>query len=889
MPESLETPTTSHGGRRHQQHDPQQYSSRDRHQQQQQQQQQQPPPVQPRSKRTVPSPSLNSLRSSFSQVSLDEGYSNNSASTSSLSLHLPQRQHKQDSGVDLQEMPHSSKRSNRDFRIIPPDEMAPIDESIVQPRMRPSQSTEREHKEHRNQRDQRDHRETRETRERRERRDRDARSTRDTSRGTETSRGTRDASREGRDTTRDREARSTRNASREDTQKETRERDRGPSSRAVASSSSSRRGLYTLSNNSSGNLLSLEGSSSSSPSLPLLQISVDKNSGQAKDEEDSYFGDILDKYCNSDDDPTSPSTASPTSPFSSAGWKDYRAQPPTPPASSSRQFNLNQAIVPPRRSTPLRNQRSVSPQDPGTHENDSHNTGSSLSPMLAASAKFNMYLHAGAKDSKDSLAKSNGSSQGSSSGQSPLPSARSYTKRPPPVPKDSPSPSSSTTPSPRASAVFSSSPMTGVNRSTPDLRSESRPEPPPKDRSRAVQGAHSNGSMSQLPLLTLESQSSNGQFSAFSSVVEASMNRHKTLSVASNSSTSPYHHSQDDHPQSRTRSGSNSQSNYQQSSLSDRQSGNYHKVYQNHGHAGSVSSIAQSLDSYDESKYPYGRHSHSQSQSHSHSHHNGSHSSKSSGQDTRSQGSHHDHHHNSPSSGYAYSQKSGQSPSEMLNRRFDDRARTTSQTSTSTTSSRQQSYPSSPNPNSESHGRSGGRLKSALSKTPIARARAREAHGQRKVIFGDMITIVSIERSETPPPPPVANKKDKKKKKDKKGNQGHDPDYDADYYNTPYTPEPAEVVVTLAPWIGNPNYDEEKANSKFYYEDDMDYEYDDYEYETPYENDIRLGPEDEDEDEDEDEPEGRAWGHGIAGGGSVTKKKGGMFKFKKAVNRLLRN
>ncbi|KAF9380141.1 hypothetical protein CPC16_010446 [Podila verticillata] len=872
MPASLEPPTTSHGSssrRHHQQHD-QQYSSRDRDRQQHQQQQQ-PPPVQPRSKRSVPNPSLNSLRSSLSQVSLDEGYNNNNASTSSLSLHHPQRQHKQDSGIDLQEMPQASRRSNRDFRIIPPDEMAPIDESIVPPRVRTNQSRDREHREHRERRETTEHR------------DKDtSRGARDTSRGTrDTSRGTRDSSRDGRDT-RDRDIRSTRNASREDTHRETRERDRGPSSRAA--SSSSRRGLYTLSNNSSGNLLSLEGSSATSPSIPLLQISIDKGSRQTNDDEESYFGDILDKYCNSDDDPTSPSTASPTSPFSSAGWKDYRAQPPTPPvSSSSRQFNFNEALVPPRRSTPLRNQRSVSPQpDSNTHGNNTGSSGttpsnSSISPMLAASAKFNMYLHANAKDSRDSLAKSNGSSQGSSSGQSPLlPSARSYTKRPPPVPKDSTSPSSSMTPSPRASAVSSSSPMTGVNRSTPDLRSESRPEPPPKDRSRAVQGSHS-GSMSQLPLLTLDSQSSNGQFSNFSSVVEATMNRHKTLSVASNSSTSPYHHSQEDHPQSRSRSGSNQ--SYQTSS-SDRQSGSYqHQIYQSHGHTGSVNSIAQSLNNHDESKYPYGHHSQS--------HHGSHHSSKSSGQDHRSHGSHHDRHHNSsPSSDYgAYSKSS--SPSEMLNRRFDDRPKTTSQTSISTTSSRQQSYASSPNPNG--YVRSGSRLKSALSKTPIARARAREAHGPRKVIFGDMITIVSIERSETPPPPPVANKKDKKKSKKDKKAIGHDPDYDADYYNTPYTPEPAEVVVTLAPWIGNPNYDEEKANSKFYYEDDMDYEYDDYEYETPYENDIRLGPEDEDEDEDEDEPEGRAWGHGIAGGGSVTKKKGGMFKFKKAVNRLLRN
>lgn len=143
----------------------------------------------------------------------------------------------------------------------------------------------------------------------------------------------------------------------------------------------------------------------------------------------------------------------------------------------------------------------------------------------------------------------------------------------------------------------------------------------------------------------------------------------------------------------------------------------------------------------------------------------------------------------------------------------------------------------------------------------------------RKVVFGDMITIVTVERTETPPPPP-ADKKKKKKKMFSMGSKAGphpDPEYDSDYYNAPYTPEPAEVVVTQAPWIGNPNYDEEKQNSSFYYDD---YENDEYDQEAP-----EYDGEDEDYDEDEDE-----YHHG-----GSQKKKGGMFKFKRAVNRLLRN
>ncbi|KAF9967693.1 hypothetical protein BGZ70_008594 [Mortierella alpina] len=239
----------------------------------------------------------------------------------------------------------------------------------------------------------------------------------------------------------------------------------------------------------------------------------------------------------------------------------------------------------------------------------------------------------------------------------------------------------------------------------------------------------------------------------------------------------------------------------------------------------------------------------------------------------------------------------GLTPSEMLSQRFDDRARIM----------RQDSFTSIASSGASHHGAVSSRtVKSALSKTPIARARAKEMLGPRKVIFGDMITIVSIERPATPPPPPSPADKKKAKKKAKKSSSKTgphpDPDYDSDYYNAPYTQEPAEVVVILAPWIGNPNYDEEKQNSKFYYQDEDDEEegYDDegYGYNASYENDIRRGPDEDDDDYDEDEDEdeddladgGRAWGNGIAGGGGAQpKKKGGIFKFKRAVNRLLRN
>ncbi|KAF9080816.1 hypothetical protein BGX23_001633, partial [Mortierella sp. AD031] len=275
-----------------------------------------------------------------------------------------------------------------------------------------------------------------------------------------------------------------------------------------------------------------------------------------------------------------------------------------------------------------------------------------------------------------------------------------------------------------------------------------------------------------------------------------------------------------------------------------------------------------------------------------------------------SESSHQNNQHSSPMQDSPYRmQGQGQGSSSQLDFAGSRYMSTSSPPSVSTRSSSQppshrvHSHASiSTNASSTRHGSAGG-LKSALLKTPIARARAKEAKGPRKVVFGDMITIVTIERIPTPPPVAPMDKKAKKKllqskkasSKDGKGQtQNFDPEYDAKYYDIPYTPTPAEVVITTAPWIGNPNWDEERQNSKFYYQDELDYEYDDDEYEAPHESDLRLGPEDDEDDEDEDEDDeeyrARPWGHGIAGpGGALPKKKGGMFKFKRAVNRLLRN
>ncbi|KAK3819584.1 MAG: hypothetical protein J3Q66DRAFT_334968 [Benniella sp.] len=184
-------------------------------------------------------------------------------------------------------------------------------------------------------------------------------------------------------------------------------------------------------------------------------------------------------------------------------------------------------------------------------------------------------------------------------------------------------------------------------------------------------------------------------------------------------------------------------------------------------------------------------------------------------------------------------QSHGLTPSEMMFRRFDDQKRTSNEE------------------------------RMFGSKTSIARPK-----DPRKVVFGDMITIVTVERTETPPLPP-SDKKKKKKKMFSMGSRAGphpDPEYDSDYYNEPYTPEPAEVVITQAPWIGNPNYDEEKQNSSFYY--DYDDEEEDGQGAPGYDG------EDEEYEDDEDE-----YRHG----NGSSKKKGGIFKFKRAVNRLLRN
>ncbi|KAF9957930.1 hypothetical protein BGZ72_001155 [Mortierella alpina] len=643
---------------------------------------------------------------------------------------------------------------------------------------------------------------------------------------------------------------------------------------------------YSQSNNSSSNL-TLEGhisSKESKPSLPSLRVSMNghssadrtssarKEAEEGDDGEDSYFGDILDKYCHSDDDLHSPSSASPTSPFSTAStWSDFSSpHPPTPPTSSRPRQSSDTIVTPPRRATHLRN---------STSQQSLANSSTESSPMATASARFNAYLHAGSnRDSRESLSLS-GQSASSSNRSSPTPTTRMYSKRPVPVPGGPAS-----TSSPRAS-VLSTTSFLSQNHSTPDLR-ESRPEPPAKDSSRRAL----KSSSSQLSLLSSDSHSP-GHLSTIQDVVEEARRRKRTVSTSSVSSSLSGINPYADSAATWDRSGSNS-SQLGYSSTRDESSGQLyrHSKQQLHQQGQSSSTSLSRSPTSEEQMYHqqprqqrHHQYQHEEPPERQHRHSQQSAYRGSSQQQTRP----------SVSTSGSY----GLTPSEMLSQRFDDRARIMHQDSFASIASSRIAHQDIVGPRA---------VKSALSKTPIARARAKELLGPRKVIFGDMITIVSIERPETPPPPLSPAEKKKAKKKSKKGSSKAgphpDPEYDSDYYNAPYTQEPAEVVVTLAPWIGSPNYDEEKQYSKFYYPDEEEEGYDDdgYGYNASYESDIRRGPDeddddyDEDDDEDEDEDSlgdgSKAWGNGISGGGGVLpKKKGGIFKFKRAVNRLLRN
>ncbi|CAO3575181.1 unnamed protein product [Mortierella alpina] len=726
------------------------------------------------------------------------------------------------------------------------------------------------------------------------------------------------------------------------------------------------------------------------PPQPTTFLNLNHDNDDSKDEdedEESYFGDILDKYCDSDEDPASPISPASKSP----SWKNLQtAQPPTPPVSRSRnaqQTNTASRRAPGSSSAPSlaptsrKDNHSSSPSDgPLRREPGSDRAGTrsrensvSSSPINPASAKFNMYLHAGAaQESRDSLAKSSSTASSSSASST----ARAYTKRPPPPPKDQApsslyvSTSNSSAPAfqPRTSSSSGSSVVSpsqpsgsdNINRNhisshhrgnDPSYHAnakESRPDPPPKDTSRrphhnpttSTNNGLSNGrasSSSQPPVLSLNTHTSDS-FGSFADVVDASMSRHRASpSVSSTASGNSYNQDSYGVSQGSSRARSNSHQNQSAARSSDRfepsahghRSESGHGRSQGQGHAADKSRYAQSHKHQEHQEhapqYPH-QHAHSsqshhssQSQSHSRSHSQSQSQNQSQNQNQSSQQyqqpykttqSNSYRMHGSTSqldlTGSGYSAKASSTPTapsrgssqQQQPPLLGERSRSYSHGAVSSTSSSMQ------------YGYSGSSrgLKPTLVKTPIARARAKEAHGPRKVIFGDMITIVSIERAETPPPPPVLDKKARKKllqaKKNAAGKEGKggpiqnfDPEYNAAYYNTPFTPTPAEVVVTLAPWIGNPNYDEEKANSKFYYEDEYDYDdEDEYEYDTAYESDIRLGPEDDDEDdededdEDDEEYASRSWGHGIAGpGGSLPKKKGGMFKFKRAVNKLFLN
>ncbi|CAO3564745.1 unnamed protein product [Mortierella alpina] len=662
---------------------------------------------------------------------------------------------------------------------------------------------------------------------------------------------------------------------------------RRPAQRVRHQQQTSQNSPYSQSNNSSSNL-TLQGPTSSkesSLSPPSLRLSVSGHRSAVKtsaasneaeegdDGEDSYFGDILDKYCHSDEDLHSPSSASPTSPFSTAStWSDLSSpHPPTPPTSSRPRQSSEKIVTPPRRAMHLRNSPS---------QQSLASSGAESSPMLNASTKFNAYLHASSnRDSRESLSL-DGQTVSSSNRSSLAPSTRSYSKRPVPVPGGPAS-----TPSPRAS-VLSTRSFLSQNHSTPDLR-QSRPEPPAKDSSRRAL----RSSNSQLSLLSSDSRSP-GQLDTIFDVVEAARLRKRTVSSSSVSSSLSGINPYADSAAPWDRSGSNSSQPSHLSPVNESSSQLYQHSKPPLHQQGQSSRTSLSRTPGAEEQMQY--------------------------QQQRQQRHYQDQYEQLPERRQRHSQQaayhgaqdlshqqtrpnvsSGLTPSEMLSQRFDDRARIMRQDSfTSIASSR----------TSHQGAVSSRTVKSALSRTPIARARAKEMLGPRKVIFGDMITIVSIDRPETPPPPPSPADKKKAKKKAKKSSSKTgphpDPDYDSDYYNAPYIQEPAEVVVTLAPWIGNPNYDEEKQNSKFYYpgEDDEEEGYDDegYGYNASYENDIRRGPDEDDDDYDEDEDEdqddddladgGRAWGNGIAGGGgALPKKKGGIFKFKRAVNRLLRN
>ncbi|KAG0237986.1 hypothetical protein B0O80DRAFT_449818 [Mortierella sp. GBAus27b] len=512
----------------------------------------------------------------------------------------------------------------------------------------------------------------------------------------------------------------------------------------------------------------------SKPVLPHLQIpfkgltqtNINQHTRPPRhhDDEDGYFGDIADRYYHSDNDPISPSSASPTSPFTTHDWVDFRsAQPPTPPVHLNRP-RQGQTTVPPRRVTPLRNNESPSVEN---------------SPMLAASAKFSMLLSSN-RGSQDSLSLASSASSGysPSSSSAPSPTMRAYPKRSAPVP----------------SSVSPQAP----NGSSVDLNA--KPDLPPKDSSRPLlQTQYHNNSSSHLPLHT------------FPAVVMEAMKRNRSASVAGNTpSSSLPPHPFAGHAGFRERSNSmQSPPSHLPSISRDRHSTMQYLQGQN----ASATSI------------PREEQLHAQQRQHQRQHL----LDLRSPMGPPSQQLHRASQQPAPSQGLT--------PSEMMFRRFDDQAAR------------------------------------SLSQGSMTLASPKARKDPRKVVFGDMITIVTVERTETPPPPP-ADKKKKKKKMFSMGSKAGphpDPEYDSDYYNAPYTPEPAEVVVTQAPWIGNPNYDEEKQNSSFYYDD---YENDEYDQEAP-----EYDGEDEDYDEDEDE-----YHHG-----GSQKKKGGMFKFKRAVNRLLRN
>ncbi|KAG0308360.1 hypothetical protein BGZ98_008252, partial [Dissophora globulifera] len=253
----------------------------------------------------------------------------------------------------------------------------------------------------------------------------------------------------------------------------------------------------------------------------LPAVALDDND----DIEESYFGDILDKYCNSDEEAKTSMNASQTSLSSTTpGWSFN--QPPASPA--SRPYNMQPTSEPRKRAPGATtataqlwdNQSSSSLSSPsrasgherterGRYSSTQEQPSPTISPTDAFNARLNVYQQTAAKGSRESLSKTSlfqSSSPSLSSTDAPSTNTpRSYSKRPvPPLKDDSTTPFKATSSQPPVSIPLRSSSTSSMpssrynskngsrgnlydrqrgNDSLADIM-EAKPEPPPKDSTR---------------------------------------------------------------------------------------------------------------------------------------------------------------------------------------------------------------------------------------------------------------------------------------------------------------------------------------------------------------------------------------------------------------------